>query len=636
MELEKDWRQKYHFPYKQTNDEKGYQRNLVEDICQTARDGDTILLNASTGIGKTIAMISSAFTLLEQPDSGIERVIICPSNKSQHDNIQKELFRTLMKFPKLKEYKCVSLKGKNDLCSHEKATSPVDDFCRYLRKDNLCQHFNALTDKGSRIRKCEYYKRVREAKEAHLLVADYNYLLEDRFFAIIQSKIALSNTLVIFDEAHNLISRAISNLSDMKTQNSMESCLGELRICLNGVRDLIKAEKDPQGTSELKEDEIDIKAAMIVVEKLHKFLASEANRNEQKKELSIRNMLEKTKLSRDEIEFVAEVLNSQADYLEGLKEGQRIHIRALSGFLKGLLENSGKEEYLTCIGNVKKRDEQYYTYTLQCLDPSLALQRLISSATPMVLLSGTMKPFDYYKRCLGLEKAKEASYEAEFLKNNRKLLIYCPEYANFKRDFRYKHIEVKLRDLELMIGALSGNTACFFQSFADTYNYHKLLTQKGMAKNIHLHVQGGNRDAVLEKFTRSKDSVLLSVAGSGLAEGIDYEGEALKNAVLIGVPYPSYDLTARAQIKYYTKKFGSANARRYAYECPTLVTIQQAAGRVVRGPKERGLIILFDTRFQHMSLPKEYLENKIISRTELLKIAKKFWEKESWKKVFSS
>jgi len=635
MELEKDWRQKYYFPYEATNDEKGHQKKLVEDICGTARNGGILLVNASTGIGKTIAMVSSAFTLLEDEASGIERVIICPSNKSQHENIQKEIFRATMRFPKLKSFSCVALRGKKDLCTNEKATGSIEDFCRYLRKDSLCQHFTALTDKTSRVKKCEYYKRVREAKEADILVADYNYLLDEALFHVIQSEISLSNTLVIFDEAHNLISRSVANLSDQKTQNSMQSSLDELRLCLTGARDQLNLQKDPGAIADLKEDETDIKAAAMVIERLHKCLEKEAGNLKagQKEELAFKALMGKAGLSEDDVKFAAGILDLQADYIEGLKEGQRVHIRALSIFLGSLLRNSGKPEYIPYLELVQRQEEKYYSYTLQCLDPSIALQHLMACKAPMVLLSGTMEPFDYYKQTLGLEGAKEASYEADFLKLNRKILLYCPEYANFKSEFRYKQVEVKVRDMELLLNALPGNTACFFQSFSDAYNYHRLLSGREISKSVHLHVQGGDRDNVLEQFMKSRDGLLLSVSGGGLAEGIDYEGEALKNAVIVGVPYPSYDLIARAQIRYYTQKFGPAKARRYAYECPTLVTIQQAAGRVVRGPKERGLIILFDTRFRQMALPKEYLENSMGSRAALLEAAARFWEKESWKSV---
>ncbi len=636
MELEKDWRQKHHFPYEHTNDEPGYQKSLVEDICGTAKAGGTILINASTGIGKTIAMVSSAFTLLEDEASGIERVIICPSNKSQHENIQKEIFRTVMHYPKLKKYACVALRGKRDLCTHEKAGDAVEDFCRYLRKDRLCQHFNALTDKTIRAKKCEYYKRVREAKEADILIADYSYLLDETYFPIIQSGTSLADTLVVFDEAHNLISRAIATLSGQKTKNSFEASLTELKTCLAGVKQAIEKENEPEAITDLKEDETDIKAAAMVIERLHKLLENEAGKMNagQKEELAFKALMAKAGLSEDDIKFAAGILDLQADYIEGMKEGQRVHIRSLSIFLESLLRNSGKPEYISYLELIQRQEEKYYAYTLQCLDPSIALHHLMACKTPMVLMSGTMEPFDYYKQTLGLEGANEASYEADFLKINRKILLYCPEYANFKSEFRYKQIEVKIRDMELLLNSLPGNTACFFQSFSDAYNYHRLFSDREIPKSIHLHVQGGDRDNVLEQFMKSRNSILLSVSRSGLAEGIDYEGEALKNAVIVGVPYPSYDLIARAQIKYYTKKFGPAKARRYAYECPTLVTIQQAAGRVVRGPKERGLIILFDTRFRQMALPREYLENSMSSRAALLEAAAKFWEKESWKNVF--
>jgi len=65
---------------------------------------------------------------------------------------------------------------------------------------------------------------------------------------------------------------------------------------------MLQAQKDPDGIKELQEDETDIKAAAMVIERLHKLFEKEAGKLKpgQKEELSFRLLRDKEGLSEDE------------------------------------------------------------------------------------------------------------------------------------------------------------------------------------------------------------------------------------------------------------------------------------------------------------------------------------------------
>jgi len=654
--LDAEWMRKYCFPYEKTNDEAGRQKKLIEQICKAAENRETLLVNASTGIGKTISVVASAFALITRPGSGINRVIICPSNKSQHDNILKEIRMVQEKYPEHAWVPCIALKGKNDLCNNSEMheggeikdfdlpAGTMEEVCKYLRKKGKCKYYARLkeliepegeekgTEEYRRLEAqnafnlymqydvnnqpvCQYYLRAIAARGAAILVADYNYVLKEEIARAIDLDGQITDTLLVFDEAHNLVSRSVGNLSDRKSKKSFD-----------GTVEILEQLRGPG-----ENDQIDSVAWLL--EQLGEYLAKDAmllTPGEQKP-FDFNALLAQIGVSRENIELAINCLEEHMPTIIELTEGGRNYSFAMLNFLKTLHGNAGKREYVTYLE--RSWNGAYASYVIQCLDPSLSMQRLVEAKVPMVLMSGTMKPFEYYRDVLGLPNGLDrasgtqvVSHEADFLKKNRLIVYYSPEYADFRSKERGNNKAEKVADVAFCINTLPGNTANFFQSFAVANEYGGLLEGK-TKKKLLVHTQEEERDIVYREFIKSRNAVLNTVAGSALAEGVDYPGETLMNAVIIGVPFGARNLLALAQEGYYAGKFGAELGRFYSYICPTLVRIQQAAGRVVRGPGENGLIILYGTGFDRLKgFPPEYLANQVKSKEELAEVIKRFWE----------
>jgi DNA excision repair protein ERCC-2 len=65
--------------------------------------------------------------------------------------------------------------------------------------------------------------------------------------------------------------------------------------------------------------------------------------------------------------------------------------------------------------------------------------------------------------------------------------------------------------------------------------------------------------------------------------------------VVAGPPLPLVDLERVQVLRYFALKYGSGQA--YAYTFPAAARAVQAAGRVIRTPADRGLLIFLDPRF---------------------------------------
>jgi DNA excision repair protein ERCC-2 len=100
---------------------------------------------------------------------------------------------------------------------------------------------------------------------------------------------------------------------------------------------------------------------------------------------------------------------------------------------------------------------------------------------------------------------------------------------------------------------------------------------------------------ILERMRGGSGIVVFAVQGGSLSEGIDYPGETLIGCVVVGPALPPYDLERDQIRQYFDRRYGCGEA--YAYLYPAAAKAFQAAGRVIRTPEDRGLLVFLDRRF---------------------------------------
>jgi DNA excision repair protein ERCC-2 len=108
---------------------------------------------------------------------------------------------------------------------------------------------------------------------------------------------------------------------------------------------------------------------------------------------------------------------------------------------------------------------------------------------------------------------------------------------------------------------------------------------------------------ILGEFFESGNSeqkgVLLAVCGGKMSEGIDYYGEALKGAIVVGFPLAAFSEVQKLVNSYYQRKYGKDKGMFIAYTLPAINKALQALGRVHRSAEETGVLVLCDSRFSH-------------------------------------
>jgi len=100
------------------------------------------------------------------------------------------------------------------------------------------------------------------------------------------------------------------------------------------------------------------------------------------------------------------------------------------------------------------------------------------------------------------------------------------------------------------------------------------------------------------EFFAGGGKVLVTSTRGTLTEGVDYDGEKLAAALVVGVPLVNVGSPrVRAVRRAYADEFGEDNAFEYALTVPAVRRARQAIGRVIRGTDEVGVRVFADQRY---------------------------------------
>jgi len=201
-----------------------------------------------------------------------------------------------------------------------------------------------------------------------------------------------------------------------------------------------------------------------------------------------------------------------------------------------------------------------------------------------------------------------------------------------RRDTAYDCAEV----IAETVSANDGNYIVYFPS----YDYMKKVCRvfAGMmpACSIVMQKPGMSyreRDRFISIFKSSeKGSVVgFCVLGGMFSEGIDLTGESLIGTIIVGIGMPQISAERNIMAAYYDEK--TERGHEFAYTCPGMNKVLQAAGRVIRSESDRGVVVLIDDRLGEPNMkllfPPHWRHIKYTGDTESLRaILDSFWENE--------
>jgi ATP-dependent DNA helicase DinG len=227
---------------------------------------------------------------------------------------------------------------------------------------------------------------------------------------------------------------------------------------------------------------------------------------------------------------------------------------------------------------------------------------IIGDRASTVLTSATLAvegAFDYAKSRLGLEDAATLLLPSEFDFRTQAVMFLPPEMPDPRSPEFNSAAAWQIGEI---LDRTSGRAFVLFTSYAAMRDVHaRLATRVGWP----LFVQGtAPRSSLLRDFRATPNAVLL--ATSSFWQGVDVVGDALSCVIIDRLPFasPSDPLVA-ARIAAIERRGGQAF---HEYQVPlATLTLLQGLGRLIRSRSDRGVLAVLDPRLTRMSYGRRFL-----------------------------
>jgi DNA excision repair protein ERCC-2 len=593
------------------------QFELMAEVDAGLAASQPLLLQAPTGLGKTVGVL---YPLLKEALARGQKVVYVTPKNSQHAVAEDAVGRLRKSGARLKS---LPLTAKAKLCfKAEPLCTP--EYCEYARDyyGKLQDHglpallakkrsltarvFRAL---GEAHEVCPFELQLEAVPEADVVICDYNYVFAPRSALGRVRELAvdqIGKPNLVVDEVHNLPARAMDYyspaLSGAVLERLREGLLelparfrGEAQKLLDGCLRVVAACRLEKSSGPAR---IDPPLAPFQEQdgRLGAFL-----RRYLDAEVEIRRQDPVLRLCFDWTEFT--------EALQDATEAER-------------------EEFFVTF----QPGPEGGTVKITCCDAAALLKECYGSYQQVAGFSATLKPFDYYVRLSGLdaEKVRTAEFASPFPPERRKLLIIPQVSTSYRR--RGQNY-ARIADAVSRIAALlRGNYFVFLPSFDFLEQVAVLFRPPaGFAVLRQERSMPASAVAAVVDALRGREAptIVFAVQGGSFSEGMDYAGETVIGAFVVGPPLPGYDLEREEMRKYYQRQYGAGFD--YAYVIPAMAKAVQAAGRVIRSETDRGLIVLLDSRFVEpaytRAMPADWFESaatELVSKSILSEVAA-FW-----------
>ena len=565
------------------------QKKLASSVYKTIEARNRLFVQAPTGIGKTMSVIYPAVKALGEGKG--DRIFYLTA-KTITRTAAEDAFRILQDRGLF--FSTVTLTAKEKLCPMDKCECNPDMCPRakgHFDRVNdavfdLIQQKERITREdvlefAEKYQVCPHEFDLDISDWVDGIICDYNYAFDPN----VQLKRDFGegvncDHIFLIDEAHNLVERA---------------------------REMYSAEV-------YKEDFL---AVMKLVKPYSKKLESKLSRCNRLL-LELKRECEEWKLV-ESIDHLALAIEGALGAIEDFEEEQpHFHQQEpltelylnLRHFMNMYMRLDG------CYRIYTEHSSSGFKIKLFCINPLNNLDECLKKAAATVFFSATMLPIQYYRTLLSDRKEDYTVYlDSPFAEENRLICIGRDVTSRYTRRNQSEFERIG-GYIEQMIQGRAGNYLVFFPS----YRYldevmrelerivgdKKSLTTEKMDQrrpiNVEIFAQapGMNekeKEEFLERFSENRSGSLLGlcVMGGIFAEGIDLTGDRLIGVAVVGTGLPQVCTEREILKQYFDETLGEGFA--YAYRYPGMNKVLQAAGRVIRTEKDRGVILLLDDRF---------------------------------------
>lgn len=708
------------FPYPRIYPE---QYSYMCDIKKTLDVGGNCILEMPSGTGKTVSLLSLTVAYqMHYPEH--RKIVYCSRTMSEIEKALIELHK-LMEFRanelgEVEDFRGLGLTSRKNLCLHptiskERKGVVVDEKCRRITngqlkekiekgvptEDSLCSFheklydlephnlvppgvysFDALIKYCKEEGTCPYFTVRRMIPFCNIIIYSYHYLLDPKIAERVSRELS-KDSIVIFDEAHNIDNVCIESLSldltdetlkkasrganklgeaieDMKAQDS-EKLQNEYEQLVEGLRqaEIARDQELFMANPVLPQDLLDeaipgnIRKGEHFIAFLKRFIEYLKTRMKVLHVISetptsfLQHLKELTYIERKPLRFCSERLSLLVRTLEVTEIDDFNALKDIATFatLVSTYDSGFQlilEPYET-EGSTVPNPILHFT----CLDASIAIKPVFDRFSSVIITSGTISPLDMYPKMLKFETVIQESYAMTLARRSFLPMIVTKgsDQVSISSRFEIRNDPSVVRNYGSLLIEFAKITpdgmVVFFPSYLYMESIISMWQSMGVLDEVWKHKlilvetpDAQETSLALETYRKAcsngRGAVLLSVARGKVSEGIDFDHHYGRTVLMIGIPFQyteSRILKARLefmrdhfQIK--ENDFLSFDAMRHAAQC---------LGRVLRGKDDYGIMVLADRRFARKKnqLPKWIAQALNDSDTNLstdmaLATAKKF------------
>ena len=599
------------------------QRALAGEVyraCRTGKDaghkgGTRVFCQAPTGIGKTMSALFPALRAMGEGRG--EKLFYLTARNTTQAAAEDAILRLRSAAPGL-ALRSVTLTAKEKVCLHPDAEGHpacLPELCPYANGyyDRIkaalasllddCGSFDraALAETARQFTVCPFELGLDLSEWCDVVIGDYNYLFDPvvhlkRFFD------AAGDWLFLIDEAHNLPDRARAMYSAQLCKSSLteaKHALGKGKSALKTA--LARADKTM----------LEIRRACV---RLAPRRGEPAAPEESAGQTSLLEEAAPAVADLPEPLFTENGTVFCKDLPANLLHALRAVQAPLQDWLEANAEDDAHSQLLELyfslqdlIRTADRYDSHFVTqftargseleWHLLCLDPAPFVDASLTAGRSAALFSATLTPPSFYRSVLGCADARAVALESPFPPEH--LGLYCLPVSTRYRD-REASVQAVSDALAQMARSKTGNYLAFFPSYAYLRQVHEDFAQRYPDLRTLVQESGlddAARAEFLAQFVPEPSRTLLGfgVMGGIFGEGVDLTGDRLIGCAIVGVGLPQVNPRQEMLRRYYDEQNGAGFD--YAYRFPGMNKVLQAAGRVIRTPEDKGVVLLLDDRF---------------------------------------
>jgi len=590
------------------------QLEMAEEVESALENRRHLIAEAGTGTGKTLAYLVPIVL------SG-RRVVISTGTK----NLQEQVFFKDIPFLKrlFPGIRATLLKGRqNYLCrqklydaEQQPVLSGLEDTELYVR----LREWERKTETGDRAeleglpdsselwakvdarretctgQKCPQFERCfitkmhQRAAESNILIVNHHLFFADLALKQMDFTSLLPEyTAVVFDEAHEIEDVATQyfgiQVSNYRVEELARDTEAALRLKDLRVPDVLKAAKELRDRAGLLFETFPTAEGRSSFGNRENFL--EAHRGPYS---SLLNALVRLETELGRVKDRPEELNNLARRSVELREAFQMVLESRDRNFVFWWERRGRGVFLEA----------------SPIDVSAILrQRLFEMVETVILTSATLAVggvFDFLKRRLGVQNAKEKIFDSHF-NYEQQALLYTPLHLPDPRERDFARMGSE--EVVQVLKASRGRAFVLFTSYQQMREVYEHV--RGRLRYPMLLQGTAPRTALLNRFRNTPHAVLF--ATSSFWQGVDVQGQQLSAVIIDRLPFAvPTDPVVAARIRHVNEDGGNAFTE---YQVPeAVIALKQGFGRLIRSESDHGVLAILDNRMVRKQYGKLFLDS---------------------------